>query len=71
MYMADWVQRLDNILQLNGRELLNHAGKISHDMASEKAGEEFAKYKFGQKRIEMEQSLIELEEDLKNLKKLN
>ena len=29
MYMSDWIQRLDNILQLNGRELLTHAGKIS------------------------------------------
>ncbi|MEO5648859.1 MAG: RhuM family protein, partial [Ginsengibacter sp.] len=31
MYMADWIQRLDAILQLNGRELLTHAGKISHE----------------------------------------
>ena len=27
MYMKDWIQRLDVILQLNGRELLTHAGK--------------------------------------------
>ena len=33
MYMHDWIQRLDIILQLNGRELLTHAGKISHEMA--------------------------------------
>jgi len=25
MYMKDWISRLDNILQINGRELLNHA----------------------------------------------
>ena len=30
MYMKDWTARLDSILQLNGRELLTHAGKISH-----------------------------------------
>ena len=30
MYMQDWITRLDTILQLNGRELLTHAGKISH-----------------------------------------
>ena len=30
MYMKDWANRLDSILQLNGRELLNHAGKVSH-----------------------------------------
>lgn len=28
MYMKDWADRLDSILQLNGRELLTHAGKI-------------------------------------------
>ncbi len=31
MYMADWIKRLDTIIQINGRELLNHAGKISHE----------------------------------------
>ena len=25
MYMKDWISKLDNILQINGRELLNHA----------------------------------------------
>ena len=36
MYMKDWINRLDSILQLNGRELLTHAGKISHEAALEK-----------------------------------
>jgi hypothetical protein len=36
MYMEDWIARLDVIIQLNGRELLTHAGKISHKMAVEK-----------------------------------
>ena len=36
MYMNDWISRLDTILQLNGRELLSHAGKISHEKALEK-----------------------------------
>ena len=33
MYMKDWIARLDGILQLNGRELLTHAGKISQERA--------------------------------------
>jgi len=69
MYMKDWIQRLDSILQLNGRELLNHAGKISHEMALEKSGAEFEKYRITQKAIEKEQSLKEIEEDIKKLKK--
>lgn len=69
MYMTDWVQRLDSILQLNGRELLTHAGKVSHEIALKKSGEEFEKYKIVQKSIEKEQSLKEIEEDIKKLKK--
>lgn len=69
MYMIDWIQRLDTILQLNGRELLSHAGKISHEIALQKSELEFEKYKIAQKAIESEQSLKEIEEDIKQLKK--
>jgi hypothetical protein len=70
MYMADWLQRLDSILQLNGRELLTHAGKISHEFALNKSGEEFDKYKINQATLEKEQSLLEIEEDIKRLGKM-
>jgi len=70
MYMKDWIERLDTILQLNGRELLIHAGKISHKMALEKSGKEYEKFKQQQKAIEKEASLKELEEDINKLKKL-
>jgi len=69
MYMKDWIERLDIVLRLNGRELLAHAGKISHEMALKKSGEEYEKYKNVQKEIETEQSLKEIEEDIKKLKK--
>jgi len=68
MYMADWTSRLDSILQLNGRELLSHAGKISHEKALEKSSEEFEKYKLSQKELEKLNSLNELENDIKKLK---
>lgn len=68
MYMKDWIERLDTILQLNGRELLTHAGKISHKMALEKSAEEYEKFKQQQKEIEKEASLKELEEDIERLK---
>lgn len=70
MYMKDWIQRLDAILQLNGKELLTHAGKISHEMALKKSGEEFGKYQIAHKTLEKAQSLRELEDDIKTLKKL-
>ena len=67
MYMKDWISRLDIILQLNGRELLLHAGKISHQMAMEKSAQEYEKYQALQRQIERENSLKELEDDLKQL----
>ena len=68
MYMKDWIVRLDSILQLNGRELLDHAGKISHQMALDKSNQELEKFREIQKAIEKEQSLKEIEEDIKKLR---
>ncbi|MCT4614940.1 MAG: virulence RhuM family protein [Marinifilaceae bacterium] len=68
MYMKDWIQRLDAIIQLNGRELLTHAGKISHQQAKEKSTAEYTKYKEEYKKLEKEASLKELEQDIKKLK---
>jgi hypothetical protein len=67
MYMKDWIQRLDAIIHLNGRELLTHAGNISHQMAKERAELEYNKFMDQQREIEKEQSLKELEEDIKRL----
>lgn len=69
MYMNDWIQRLDVILQLNGREILTHAGKISHEMALMKSSGEFDKFQASQRQYEKEESLKELEADLKRLKR--
>lgn len=69
MYMNDWIERLDSLLQLNGREILTHAGTISHQMAVEKSDLEFSKYKQENAIIEREQSLKEIEEDIKKLKR--
>jgi hypothetical protein len=69
MYMKDWASRLDSILQLNGREILNHFGVISHENAISKSNLEFDKYKKSQSDIEKELSFKELENDLKKLGK--
>lgn len=67
MYMKDWIEKLDNILQMNGRELLVNAGKISHEMALQKSSQEFEKYQEEQKKLEHETSLKEIENDLEQL----
>ena len=67
MYMKDWIKQLDVLLQMNARELLAHAGKISHQMAIEKSKEEYQKYQDQQKTLEKAQNLTELEQDFKKL----
>jgi len=67
--MKDWINRLDSILQLNGRELLNHAGKISHEKAIEKSNVEYAKYQLSKKTAAKEESLKEIENDINVMKK--
>ena len=44
MHMADWITKLDDFLRLSDRDILTHAGKISHDQAVEKAEIEFERY---------------------------
>jgi hypothetical protein len=67
MHMDDWIQRLDVILQLNGRELLTHAGSISHQQAKDKSAQVLDSYRKQQKEVEYEQSLQALEADIKRL----
>ena len=45
MYMRDWIAKLDEFLKLSNRELLDHAGTVSHEQAIEKASTEYEKYR--------------------------
>jgi hypothetical protein len=67
MTMQDWINRLDAVLQLNGRELLTHAGRISHQQALDKSNAEYAAYQQHRKEQQKIQSLNELEADIKQL----
>lgn len=44
MYMKDWIEKLHGFLKLNDRNILDHAGKISHQLATDKAEKEYDKY---------------------------
>ena len=69
MTMNDWIQRLEMILQMNGREILQGYGKISHKLAEEKAKKMYGIFNQEQKKIEYTNSLKEIEADIKKLKK--
>jgi hypothetical protein len=50
MVMKDWVKKLDSFLQFNETEILQNAGKISHEMAEKLAISEYEKYRMIQDR---------------------
>ena len=44
MYMKDWIERLHEFLQLNRKDILKDAGKMSHELAKELAEKEYEIY---------------------------
>ena len=44
MHMSDWIKKLDSFMTLNDRDILTHAGKISHEMAKQLAEAEYDKF---------------------------
>jgi len=44
MYMKDWINKLHGFLQINNKNILKDAGKVSHELAKEMAEKEFNKY---------------------------
>jgi len=67
MSMADWVAKLDGFLSLNDRNILDHAGKISHLMAKELAENEYDKFQNKRLQLETEQAA---EHDLEQLSRM-
>ena len=45
MTMRNWIEKLDEFLKISGRELLDHAGKISAETARLKAEMEYDRYR--------------------------
>ncbi len=51
MTMADWATKLDAFLQFNERDLLDHPGKVTAEIAKAFAESEFEKYRIVQDRL--------------------
>jgi len=65
MTMRDWLERTNKFLESNSLELLPNAGKISHESAIEKAGEEYENFRIKQDK----NYLSDLDKEIKKLKK--
>jgi hypothetical protein len=69
MTMRDWVSKLNDFMKLSGRDILTHAGQISHSAALQKAHEEYEIFRQTQlgKPTEVEKHFIEVEKELKQI----
>jgi hypothetical protein len=66
MYMNDWIEKLHGFLTLNDREILNDAGRVSHELALNFAEHEFERYK----QLSISEKDKQLDDFEKSLKKI-
>jgi hypothetical protein len=71
MHMAEWVQRLDAFLQFNERNVLTHAGAISHQLAEAHAHGQFEQYDAERRRLEAAQPSSDFDRAVEEVKRLN
>ncbi len=71
MYMKDWIEKLKMVLIMNEKSILTDAGQISHQLALDKANQEYVQYKEKQQAIEHLNSIKELDSDIKKLQRKN
>jgi hypothetical protein len=55
MHMADWIAKLDDFLRLTDSGVLTHAGKISHQLAVERAETVFLRFEEQRRALEASQ----------------
>jgi hypothetical protein len=70
MHMAEWVQRLDAFLQFNERNILTHAGAVSHQLAEEHAHAQFEQYEAERRRLEAAQPSSDFDRAVEEVKRL-
>jgi len=68
MYMRDWIAKLNDILTINKKEILNHAGRITKKLADEIAEKEYEKYSKNRLMVEDKLAIEQLKNEIKQLK---
>ena len=67
MHMADWIAKLDDFLRLGDREILTHAGSISHQLAEEHAHAQYALHEQQRRQLEAEQPTSDFDRAVQKL----
>ncbi len=70
MTMKDWIEKLHGFLNINDREILKNAGKISHELMCEIAEQKFGEYKKieASKDTGFDEKIVAVLEDVKKYK---
>lgn len=71
MHMRDWITKLDDFIRLSDREILTHAGRISHALAEEHAHAQFAVYEEQRRQFEATQAVSDFDQTVEQIKNLN
>ena len=67
MHMADWIAKLDDFIRLSDRDILANAGKISHELAEERAYAQFALHEQRRRQLEAEQPTSDFDRAVQEL----
>jgi hypothetical protein len=72
MKMNDWIEKLHGFLNLNDRDILKNAGKISHEIMIEVVDKKFEEYKniASKKNIDFDDRVTKILEQVKSNKKI-
>lgn len=69
MHMKDWIVKLHGFLQLNDRDILHGAGKVSHELAETLAHAQYERFDQQRRTVELEDS--EFDRQMKRMDALN
>jgi hypothetical protein len=69
MFMRDWAKKLDDFLRVNDREILQGFGKISSQLAREKADREFDKFEKKRRELDDARAAEEFAKEVAELEK--
>jgi hypothetical protein len=67
MHMADWIAKLDSFLNLSERNILTHAGAISHEAAEQFAHAQFDRYDRERRALEAAKASSDFDRAVKRL----
>ncbi len=70
MHMSEWAARLDSFLQFNERNVLTHAGTISHELAEEHALAQFGAFEQQRLLAEAARSNSDFDRAVEDVKRL-